>query len=214
MEDYVIENFDYPLGNPQEPLLDTEKVGIMGGSRGGSVVYLAKIRDDYYEADEISRALVTIGSVTDFLLPGANNIKTSCEKYIQYDGYVPEGTYHYYLEDYNVFNRVLEPYLHGEITFTGARKLLVRSSPYHFAEDYLDHFQVHHGDQDQLARVAHTANLYNIFDYVEDLYQIFLYNSEDHSISDVDNSYPPYPVTDNYVGWIHDDFLDKVINGN
>jgi hypothetical protein len=156
---------------------------------------------------------VTIGSVTDFLLPGANNIKTSCEYYIENDGYVPESTRHYYLEDYNVFNRVLEPYLHGEITFTGARKLLVRSSPYHFAEDYLDHIQVHHGWIDQLARVAHSLSLYSLYGGYGVNKEVLIYSEQDHSISDDENDIPGSP-TYYYEYWIQTRFFQRVIDGN
>jgi hypothetical protein len=150
--------------------------------------------------------------VTDFLL---SDIETSCEKYIEYDGYVLETTYHYYLEDYNVFNRVLEPYLHGEITFAGARKLLVRSSPYHFAEDYLDYIQAHHGWIDQLARVEHSMALYSLYGGYSENKEVLIYSGQDHSIEgDATNFIPPPPDTDEYADWIQLGFFNKVINGN
>ena len=144
----------------------------MGGSRGGSPAYLAKIRDNYYWEGEgqIDRALITIGSVSTFLLieEAEDSIVESCRKYIEYDGYVcepdplypPENgiTYHYYNTDYNVFARVLEPYLHGDLSFNEARKRLIRSSP-RFFTDYLDHVRVHHGELDTMARPAQTMAL-------------------------------------------------------
>jgi len=168
IEDYV----GYDPGDPPKPLLNDGRVGIMGGSRGGSPAYLAKIRDNYYEENRIDGALITIGSAADFFtLPGINE---SCDIYIKYDGYVPEPdplypplppeddiTHHYYNTDYNAFARVLEPYLHGDLTFNEARKRLIRSSP-RFFTDYLDHVRVHHGMLDTMARPAQTMVLESI----------------------------------------------------
>ena len=93
-------------------------------------------------------------------------IAESCEWYIAYDGYVPEPEpgceecHHYFLEDYNFFKHVLEPYLHGEFAdLDEARKRMFGASPLHFAEDYLDNVRVHHGMLDQEARPAQTLVL-------------------------------------------------------
>jgi len=201
----------------------------MGGSRGGSPTYLAKIRDKYYLGDDsqIDRAIVTIGSVTDFLL---DDIKEACQIYIANDGYVcepdplyppepPENeiTYHYYLEDYNVFARVLEPYMHdggfpGEThleVLTEARKRLVRSSPYWFAGS-LNNLEVNHGGLDEACRVAHTQALKDeLGDWLQDFpYTVFLiYDDEYHGISpDAKNTYnqPPAPQWwKEYSWWIN-----------
>lgn len=153
----VIENYVNAVwGYQHTPLLNVDRVGIMGGSRGGSPAYLAKIRDRYYNGEEenqIHRALITIGSASNFFI--IEGFAESCRKYIEYDGYVPEETYHYYNTDYNVFARVLEPYLHGDLTFNEARKKLIRSSPLAWA-GYMENVQVHHGMLDTLARPAQT----------------------------------------------------------
>jgi hypothetical protein len=187
----------------------------MGGSRGGSPTYLAKIRDSFYEKNQINRAIVTIGSVADFLLP---EIKHACEIYLANDGYVQESTYHYYLEDYNVFARLLEPYMDGEflgethyLVLKEARKRLVRSSPIYFT-DYLTNIQAHHGGEDLSCRVDQTWEMYYALPYSEWLYEICLYNDQGHAIGNVPNDYP-WQETHNYPDWIQD-WFDKIISGD
>ena len=194
-EEEIASEIDY-----QGDLLDQGRVGIMGGSRGGSPAYLAKIRDSLSGGNQINGALITIGSVTDFFLPG---IKEACGIYVSNDGYVPEDTYHYYLEDYNVFARVIEPYLQGEFdgdtheeVLQNARKRLLRSSPVYFA-GYLDHLQVHHGSLDELCRVEQTEALAGIlgFHSEEPPYTEFLlYYDQYHGIgADQENDWPDSP---------------------
>jgi hypothetical protein len=113
--------------------------------------------------------------------------------YIWNDGYIPENEYHYFLEDYNVFKRVLEPYLQGEegVTFDEARKRLIRSSPRIFAE-YLGYFQVHHGLDDLLARPAHTQILKDIFGFEANETEILFYEGQYHMIGkDAWSKLPP-----------------------
>jgi hypothetical protein len=217
-------HLNYDPGQTKPPLLDVGKVGIMGGSRGGSPTYLAKIRDSLYGKDQIKGALVTIGSVTDFLL---DDIKEACQMYIDYDGYVcepdplyppepPENeiTYHYYLEDYNVFARLLEPYLHGEFdgdthneVLFNARKRLVRSSPVYFTEDYytqevlLDHLQVHHGMLDELCRVGQTQELWDKLGWESGVTEFLLYDGQYHGIGLEEENDLPYDHKDTYQNW-------------
>ena len=119
--------------------------------------------------------------------------------YIEYDGYVvepdpeynpppPEETYHYYNTDYNVFARVLEPYLHGDLTFNEARKKLIRSSPLVWP-GYMENVQVHHGVQDTLGRYTQTEAWKDIFEQVEYAYEFHLYPLANHTIGN--NDYDP-----------------------
>ena len=199
----------------------------MGGSRGGSPTYLAKIRDEYsLEANsQIDRAIVVIGSVTDFLLP---EIAEACANYIEYDGYVCEPdpqypeienggfTYHYFLEDYNVFARLLEPYLKGEIdgeteeeVFRNARKRLVGASPKYFAAEYLFNVQVHHGTIDEACRVDQTYELWGVLDKVQDHIEYRFYEGVDHQIELLDES--DYGQTYQYATQL---WFGKIMNGN
>jgi hypothetical protein len=189
----------------------------MGGSRGGSPTYLAKIRDSLSGANQIDRAIVTIGSVTDFLLP---EIKVACQIYIANDGYVPENTYHYYLEDYNVFARVLEPYLDGEFpgythddVLKEARKRMVRSSPIYFT-NYLTNIQAHHGYEDVSCRVTHSEEMAAALPYVDNTYEICLYLNEGHAIGPDAENYIPFSWQEKhkYPIWIQG-WFNKIISG-
>jgi len=176
----------------------------MGGSRGGSPTYLAKLRDAYYGKNEIDRAIVVFGSVTDFLSP---DIKTSCEYYIENDGYVPENVRHYYNEDYSFFKRVLEPYLHGEITFQQARHKILLSSPLYFAKDgdeyVLHHVQVNHGDEDPVVRLGQSQALQAVMGIGGD--------SEFHWYKD-SGHVPKLTDTDSHSGQTYDQIIDLWLN--
>jgi hypothetical protein len=149
--------------------------------------------------------LITIGSVTDFLM---EDIATSCDMYIDYDGYIPEDTYHYYLADYNVFKRVLEPYLQGDLSFNEARKRLIRSSPLYFAES-LGYVQVHHGELDLLARHEQTEELANLLGFELGDTEFLLYDDQYHGIAlEAKNSWPDY-YTEEYQTWTAD-WLDLI----
>ncbi len=197
-------------------LLDQGKVGIMGGSRGGSPAYLAKIRDNYYGKNQIDRALITIGSVSNFFL---EDIAESCRKYIEYDGYVPEPeslyppedgfTHHYYNTDYNVFARVLEPYLHGDMTYPEAYKRLLRSSPWVWA-GLLDNVQVHHGVDDKLGRVAQTWALWDLLGQDPGNTELRIYPTANHLIEGTDSDMY-YNETYDYATAI---WLDAIIDGD
>ena len=186
-------------------------VGITGGSRGGSPTYLAKIRDNLTGgAHQINRAIVVIGSVTDFL---STDIKTACGIYIANDGYVPEATYHYYEEDYNVFARVLKPYLEGTLTFADARKRLVGASPKYFAADYLYNVQVNHGLLDEACRVAQTTGLLDVlYPQLDDYLEYRIYWQAGHQIDLTDTSdYHNYNQTYEYAT---QRWLQKIIDGD
>ena len=211
IEKYPEVNYNFDPGT----LLDDLKVGIMGGSRGGSPTYLAKIRDSFYEKNQINRAIVTIGSVTDFFLS-----ETACGEYIEHDGYVPESHYHYYLEDYNVFARVLEPYLDGEFpgythddVLKEARKRMVRSSPIYFT-NYLTNIQAHHGYEDVSCRVTHSEEMAAALPYVDNTYEICLYLNEGHAIGPDAENYIPFSWQEKhkYPIWIQG-WFNKIISG-
>jgi len=184
----------------------------MGGSRGGSPAYLAKIRDCYYGENQIDMALITMGSGAD-LFTGAG-IAESGGKYIVFDGYIgePDPLYdyeylpkhHYYNEDYNVFKYVLEPYLTGEMTAHEALVRMIRSSPVHFAE-YLDDVQFHHGELDLLVRLQQSWDMY-IALYLEGAlkYEIHQYDGVYHTIGkdDTDKDNDTFLEVTN--GWLHD----------
>jgi len=86
---------------------------------------------------------------------------------------------------------VLEPYLHGDLTFHEARKKLIRSSPYVWAAAYLDNVQVHHGMLDTLGRYAQTEDLSLLLGQHGDDTEFHLYEYAYHGIDgdDVDNHY-------------------------
>jgi len=185
----------------------------MGGSRGGSPTYLAKIRDSFYlgEQHQIDRAIVTIGSVTDFLLSGteeAPGIKEACLRYIDDDFFPQDPEDHYYLEDYNVFARVIDPYLRGEFGGThqqalwNARKRLFRSSPRWFA-NYLTNVQFHHGLVDKLARPTHSENLRDLLGPYEEITECHLYSGQDHSIDNIEDDYWYVKYEDAIKHWLN-----------
>jgi hypothetical protein len=191
-----------PLGyteTPGHPLINTDRVGIMGGSRGGSPTYLAKVRDNFYEKNEIDRAMVVFGSVSDFFSP---DIKTSCQYYIDNDGYVPDNVRHYCNEDYSFFSRLLEPYLHGEITLEEARHKMLLSSPYWFADDYLIKTQIHHGIADNVVRWQQA----DIMDELGDNNEVHRYLMAGHvpGVGDTDETGTYGGHTTQWLGWIID----------
>jgi hypothetical protein len=221
LEEDIAEEVNYQ--GDWDKLLDEGKVGIMGGSRGGSPAYLAKIRDSFYLGDQhkINRAIVTMGSVTDFF---SGSIALACQIYIENDGYVcepdplydpeDEFTYHYYYEDYNFFARLLEPYLQGKFlgennddVLKNARLRMLGASPKYFADPLLDYVQVHHGLEDNICRPAQTTDLDGI---IGDHSEIHLYDGVGHGIGPADWDYPP---TKQFGDWV-DDWYDKIINGN
>jgi len=142
--------------------------------------------------------------------------------YIEYDGYIPEpedpldpdppeGKHHYYNTDYNVFARVLEPYLHGDLTFIEARKKLYRSSPWVWGEWYMENVQIHHGVDDTLGRVAQTEAWQGIFYQGENGNEFRIYDKANHTIegTDEDNYYYYESYDDATADW-----LQAIIDGD
>jgi hypothetical protein len=207
------------------PLINTDPdyTGIMGGSRGGSPTYLAKLRDTYYltnggdvNGGEIKRAIVFCGSVTDWF---SQDIKTSCQFYLHTDGYVPEDVRHYYNEDYNFFKRILERYLSTDpeqhITFEEARHRMLLSSPRWMAKDgstyVLHHVQINHGVLDDIVRKGQSDALWPVlFPPEQSNSEYHHYPGQGHvpQMGAQEGAYP----WDNY-NHIIDLWLDRVIDG-
>ena len=148
--------------NEQGELMNTSRVGIMGGSRGGSPAYLAKLRDSFSGANEIKRAIITFGSVTDWF---STSIETACYSYIYNNGYVPEDQQQvYWNEDYDFFKKILEPCMQKTLSVDDARLMMLRSSPRWFALDgstyVLNHVQINQGVVDTMVRQNQSSDLW------------------------------------------------------
>lgn len=134
------------------PMIDTFRIGMLGGSRGGSPTYLAKIRDNYYGKNQIHSAMIVFGSLSDYF---SDDVKSQCMKYILYDGYYNydfQNKDYYFIEDYSFIEGALQPLLKGDITIQQARIMMLRSSPYYWSQ-YLTNTQITHGFNDEIVRV-------------------------------------------------------------
>ena len=194
--------------NDQGELMNTGRVGIMGGSRGGSPAYLAKLRDSLSGANEINRAIITFGSVTDWF---STDIESACLMYVYNDGYVPETTFHYYNEDYDFFKKILEPCLHGDLSVNDARLMMLRSSPKYFALDgstyVLNHVQVNQGMLDNMVRPAQSSTMFGpMLGDLTSKVHYYQYSGHVPGINDPDDG------SHNY-GYDTNDWLEKIWNG-
>ena len=212
--DDVLVFLDEVLNDETFNMADPGRIVVMGGSRGGSPAYLAKIRDSYRPQPKIDGAIIIYGSVTDFFHP---SIKRECRRYIfTYPGYFREQEpfnhfEHYFNEDYCVFERIIEPYLRGEFAnLYDVRKQMLLSSPFYFSsQDELTRVQVHHGVEDQLARIEQTIKLRDaIGDQVE--HQFYTYPNLNPPAHCPDSGSVPSESPETYKQLI-EDFLDWII---
>lgn len=128
-----------------EPAADTERVGLIGFSRGGAVGLLMAVRDPRIDAT------VEFFGPTDFF--GAFVEELTREAL---DGN-PRN-----LPGIDVLDsRFLQPLARGEITVADMRLELLRRSPVYFAED-LGAVQVHHGTADSTVPVEEGRRLIDV----------------------------------------------------
>lgn len=112
-----------------EPIADVNRTGVRGGSRGGTVAMLAGIRDK-----RVSRSINVVGPTNMLELTEShqNDPTYQCQ--------------------------FLEGYKTGTTTLAEARAIILRSSPYYFAQ-YLPLTQLHLGNKDTFVPISQGADL-------------------------------------------------------
>ena len=126
------------------PGADADRVGVLGGSRGGGVSHLMACKDD-----RIARSSVFFGATDHLALPG---LQAKMENYVDNGGGLtpPENATYTY---------GVEPYLNGTLTLAEARLALLRRSALYFIDEMSLPCEVHHGDADPVVVPAHSQLL-------------------------------------------------------
>ena len=126
------------------PGADANRVGVLGGSRGGGVSHLMSCKDD-----RIKRASIFYGATDHMTLPG---LQAKMEDYVDNGGGLkpPEAATYTY---------GVAPYLAGTLTLAEARLELLRRSAIYFIDEMPLPYLVQHGDNDLVVTVNHSQLL-------------------------------------------------------
>ena len=125
------------------PGADGDRIGIIGGSRGGGVSYLVSVRDP-----RIRRASIYYGA--------ANHLSTHIYEAIE--RFVETGQRRFNPPTNMTYEVAVGPLLDGEMTFEDARHALISRSAYYFLES-MPSLQLHHGTDDNAVRVEHSRQV-------------------------------------------------------
>lgn len=126
------------------PGADANRVGVLGGSRGGGVSHLMSAKDD-----RIQRASIFYGATDHMTLPG---LQAKMEDYVDNGGGLkpPEAA---------VYTYGVAPYLDGTLTLAEARLELLRRSVVYFVDELPLPYLVQHSDDDLVVTVNHSQLL-------------------------------------------------------
>lgn len=120
---------------------DENRVGVLGGSRGGGVSHLMACKDN-----RIKRASIFYGATDHMTLPG---LQAKMEDYVDNGGGLkpPEAATYTY---------GVAPYLDGTLSLAEARLELLKRSAIYFIDELPLPYQVHHGDADPVVTPNHS----------------------------------------------------------
>jgi len=144
--------------------IDASRVLAFGGSRGGAVALLAAAR-----APGRFRRVVELFGPTDFFDP---DFRDDLEALVN-------GT-----EDSRpgvgfLKTKILDPYIHGDLTLEDARRVLIRRSAIYFA-DRLPPVQIHHGTADEIVPISQSDRLAARLEMIDQPVEYFQYPGVGH----------------------------------